>query len=99
MRSATLLFASILATGAAFAADVNGNGNGNGIASAPSGDHPAHEKSGPQADAFSLLDANHDGVLSKVEMSAHPKAAHMAMVDENRDGVLSRGEFAELEGM
>lgn len=53
----------------------------------------------PAVDAFSALDANHDGVLSKSEMARHAKSAHMAMVDENRDGVLSRDEFAALEDM
>ena len=92
---AYLLLASILATGVAFASDVDAN------ASAPSGDHAtvAQGPVGHGADAFSTLDTNHDGVLSKAEMGHHPKAAHMAMVDENRDGVLSRDEFAELEGM
>ena len=46
-----------------------------------------------------IAGVNHDGVLSKAEMSHHPKSAHMAMVDEDQDGTLSREEFAALEGM
>lgn len=67
----------------------------------PSPETEAHAQAAgrPPADEFSLLDTNHDGVLSKAELSRHPKAAHMAMVDENGDGVLSREEFAELSGM
>lgn len=58
-----------------------------------------HSAEAAPADEFSKLDSNHDGVLSRAEMSHHPKAAHMAMVDEDHDGKLSREEFSELEGM
>lgn len=50
-------------------------------------------------DAFTALDTNKDGVLSKAELAKHPMAAHASMVDANKDGVLNRSEFAALQGM
>lgn len=89
-----LIVPLMLVAGAAFATDAPGSSPG---ASAESSNHD--HASAPASDEFSKLDTDHDGVLSKAEMSHHPKAAHMVMVDENRDGVLSRDEFAELSDM
>ena len=86
--SLPILFLCLVA-GAAFAGEPKGE---------PAHANPVAAETTPP-DEFSKLDLNHDGVLSRAEMSRHPKAAHMAMVDEDQDGTLSREEFAELEGM
>lgn len=84
------IFPLALLAGTAFAGDPK-----------ESGDHASnqHSNEASRVDEFSRLDLDHDGVLSRAEMSHHPKAAHMAMVDEDHDGTLSREEFSELEGM
>lgn len=96
MKYASLTFAALLlASGVAMA------GNTAVIPHGSSADQPEHVQTASvqPADEFAALDTNHDGVLSKDEMSRNAKAAHMAMVDENQDGVLSRDEFAELKDM
>lgn len=91
MKHASLFILSLtLATGIAFADEGK---------SAPEHASVAGSSEAATVDAFATLDVNHDGVLSKAEMSHHPKSAHMAMVDEDQDGTLSREEFAALEGM
>lgn len=67
---------------------------------APTADHGKMTMPGHAApDAFTVLDANKDGVLSKAELEKHPMAAHAGMVDANKDGVLNRSEFAALQSM
>ena len=96
MKNAFSTFAALLlASGVAVAGDA-------AVAShAATVDHTVHTQtaSAQPPDEFAALDTNHDGVLSKAEMSRYAKAGHMAMVDENQDGVLSRDEFAELKDM
>ena len=56
--------------------------------------------SGPaRADTdFVLLDANHDGALSRDEAGWQPVVtARFDRLDRDRDGALSRAEFAALE--
>ena len=48
--------------------------------------------------AFSKLDANHDGKISKQEAAADPALeAHFSQADTNQDGALEQGEFAAME--
>ncbi|MEJ2687729.1 MAG: EF-hand domain-containing protein [Gammaproteobacteria bacterium] len=48
--------------------------------------------------AFSKLDANHDGKISKQEAAADPALeAHFSQADTNKDGTLEQGEFAAME--
>lgn len=46
--------------------------------------------------AFSALDKDRDGLLSKAEMIKHPMSAHFAMMDANKDGKLSPKEFSSM---
>lgn len=48
--------------------------------------------------AFSKLDTNHDGKISKQEAAADPAVeAHFSQADANKDGSLERSEFAAME--
>ena len=48
----------------------------------------------PATHAFSKLDTNGDGVISRSEAAARPKLAeHFDKLDTNKDGVLSRDEL------
>jgi EF hand domain-containing protein len=49
--------------------------------------------------AFTKLDANKDGKLSKAEMAKDSMAAHFSMLDANKDGSLTPAEYASMHGM
>ena len=85
----TLLISLMFAAGAASAADPVKPAQ-------PTSSHAGHQV---PADAFAKLDANADGLLSKVELAKHPMGGHAVMVDANKDGLLSPSEFAALEAM
>jgi hypothetical protein len=59
-----------------------------------------HGKQGAQAgSAFTALDINKDGSLSKAELAKHALAPHFGMLDANKDGRLSPAEFDAGKGM
>ena len=48
--------------------------------------------------AFSKLDTNHDGKISKQEAAANPAVeAQFSQADTNKDGSLEQSEFSALE--
>lgn len=79
------------------------------LAAAPhalSGEHDHHAPAKPtvtgKADdpAFTKLDTNKDGFISKSELPAkHPLLPHFGMVDKNKDGKLDRKEFEAAQRM
>ncbi|MEO0422280.1 MAG: EF-hand domain-containing protein [Pseudomonadota bacterium] len=49
---------------------------------------------------FNTLDADHNGLLRRPELAAHPAlTARFAQADQNRDGALSLAEFEALLAM
>lgn len=50
-------------------------------------------------DAFTKLDANNDGKLSKAEMAKDSMVAHFGMLDANKDGSLTPAEYTSMHGM
>jgi len=50
-------------------------------------------------DAFTKLDTNKDGKLSKTEMAKDSMVAHFGMLDANKDGSLTPAEYASMHGM
>jgi hypothetical protein len=61
--------------------------------------HGQMDHSKMQSDAFTTLDINKDGKVSKVEMARDPKAAHFSMLDTDKNGSLSQAEYARINGM
>lgn len=60
-------------------------------------DHAHQATSKPAVSpAFSTMDKNKDGFLSKAELAKHPMAGHFDMMDANKDGKLSPREFASM---
>ena len=70
------------------------------------GEHDHHAPAKPtvtgKADdpAFTKLDTNKDGFISKSELPAkHPLLPHFGMVDKNKDGKLDKKEFESARNM
>ena len=103
MFTAALAVSLLLATGSALAADPVKTDK---PASSQPMDHSKMDMSHGQmdhgkmqGDAFTKLDTDKDGKLSKAEMAKHPKAAHFSMLDTDKNGSLSSAEFAKASGM
>ncbi|MDV6331984.1 EF-hand domain-containing protein [Asticcacaulis sp. 201] len=54
--------------------------------------HPGHDWAQKRAQKFDAMDANHDGVLEKSEVSGH-LAARFDEIDANHDGKITRDEL------
>jgi hypothetical protein len=53
----------------------------------------------PARNAFTALDANRDGRLSRTEFARHRLGAHFSMLDTSHDGSLNQAEFAATKRM
>lgn len=78
LKAAAIVCALSLSAVPAFAHDHDGSKDGR---------HHMMMKHGP----FGMLDANHDGVITKAEADAH-----FAKIDANHDGKITREEFMQF---
>lgn len=96
--SIALVLAWLLAMPAAYAGDGEHHDHAamkNGTA-APA----AHDTAHPPSAAFTALDTDRNGQISRAELPKnHRLAPHFGMLDTDRSGSLSPAEFAKGDGM